>query len=519
MSVTSTPPTTTPPTEEILTRNYKYRLKPTPAQVAAIERAMGSSRRIWNTCIRAQRDAMAAVRHGRKERVVDQLRQRYRTKRLVGMLAAKVKRFMAEKGLSETKARDLIAMEQAVKQAKYRRSLASQAALEAGAASMKHHWPDGVSTMVGWGSLSIFQDAASRWSKGDFGQLRFKSSKDPAALRWQMTIDWTLGKKVRLAALGQACEAIPCIDHRPLPPKAKVKQLSVTRNALDQYHVIVAIDVPRSSIQREYGEKSGKVAGVNPGIRLRLTVADKNSPAEKPRVTVLERPSHRMDRQDRKKARLLRKLDRQIRANNPECFDDKGRWKKGARAKVRSVGMQAARLKASEIDHHASEVRRDYYHKAAIRILKEYETVRFGNWKPADTREKKNKNNPPGAAIRRKATNRKVYRQAISLFQGVLKDKASLSRTERTVEAVSEQDTTRTCPVCKLINKELTLDSRKWTCERCNTSFVREHAAAWNLAQISAPEANTGQPRRTKVRRKPGSQSEATQKNEGVQPS
>jgi hypothetical protein len=33
-------------------------------------------------------------------------------------------------------------------------------------------------------------------------------------------------------------------------------------------------------------------------------------------------------------------MDRSKRANNPECFDDKGRWKKGARMlKVRAPGM------------------------------------------------------------------------------------------------------------------------------------------------------------------------------------
>jgi len=34
--------------------------------------------------------------------------------------------------------------------------------------------------------------------------------------------------------------------------------------------------------------------------------------------------------------RIERAMDRSKRANNPECFDDKGRWKKGARMRVRS---------------------------------------------------------------------------------------------------------------------------------------------------------------------------------------
>jgi hypothetical protein len=42
--------------------------------------------------------------------------------------------------------------------------------------------------------------------------------------------------------------------------------------------------------------------------------------------------------------RIERAMDRSKRANNPECFDEKGRWKKGARMRVRSKRYQAHHL-------------------------------------------------------------------------------------------------------------------------------------------------------------------------------
>jgi len=509
---------TPPPEVPRVTRNYRYRLNPTPSQAVAFERAMKASRRLWNACVTAQRAAMAAVRHGRKERVVATLRRQYLAKRAVGMLAAKIRRIMAEQKLDEAAARDFISREQAGKSAKYRRSLAVQAGAESGQVHMRHHWPStSVSTLGGWGVIKHYADAAARWAQGDFGELMRKRATDTAALRWQIAKGgWQLGPVVSLSALGQACAAVACVNHRPLPKDAVPKQLSVTRDAVGHWHLTVALECPRASEARDYGPANGKVGGINPGIRLRLTVADGASPPAKPVAQVIDRPPHRMDRQDRKLARLLRQLDRQVRTNNPECFTSDGQWKKGARAKVKSKAMQAVRAQANGIQLHASEVRRDFYHKTAVRLLQGYQTLKLGNWVPADTAEKKDRKNKPGVAIRRRRTNRKAYRQAISTFTAALKDKATLSLTPRTVQVVDERDSTRTCPVCHLLTGPQDVRVQKWTCESCGHSFVREHAAAWNLAQIPAAVASTEQPVRRKRRAKSGSVSRASGTNAGV---
>jgi len=499
-------PAATDPAVEKVTRNYRYRLKPLPVQESSLLRAMRSSRRLWNHLVTVQDASLRAVRNGRKERLVSELTTIYLKKRLVGMLASKVKRYVLEKSIPADQARGVIASEQAAKHAKYRRSLAVQCAIESSTKYVESHWPHSVSSMIRWGTLGHYQDAAKQWAFGKRGILRRKRANDSAPLRWQLgpNSPWTLEEVVRLAPFGQICDKVACIVHRPLPLGAIPKQLSVTRDSSGAWYLTVSIDCPRNSVLKDFGPASGLKAGINPGIRLRLVVVDSASDPKRPSGFAIDRPTHRQDRQDRKLARLLRKADRQVRANNPECFDEQGRWKKGARAKVRSLALTDVRAKMAQMQLHAAAVRGDHYHKSAARLLRLYETIAVGTWRPAQTREAIDANNPPGTAIRRRATNRKVYRQAISTFISALEDKAALSKTPRSVLTTDEKDTTRKCPVCGALEgptgKE-GLAVRTWQCS-CGTINNREFAAAFNISQFTAPAATTGQPSARKGRKR-----------------
>jgi transposase len=487
------------PAIEVATRvrNYRYRINPTRPQAAALLRAMRASRRLWNHAVTAQDAALASVRAGRKERVVSELRRRYLEKRLVGVLSVKCKRYMAERGLTLAEAREAIAKEQAEKQAKFRRSLAVQSAVESCAHFLKHHWPRSASSLIYWGTIAFYADAAGQWAKGKKGELKRKRARDSAPLRWQVapTSPWLLSETVRLAAFGQITEAVECVVHRPLPKDAKVKQLSVTRDGTGHWYLTVAIECPLASVAREF-PTTGRTAGINPGLRLRLVAVDAASDPKKPSGQVLERPEHRQDKLDRRLARLLRKADRQVRAGNPECFDEKGRWKKGARAKVQSAALKRNRGEMAAMQQHAAEVRRDHYHKAAVQLLRLYDNIVVGSWRPADTREKIDPDNAPGAAIRRKATNKKAYRQAISTFVSALKDKASLTKTTKVVTESEESNTTKQCPVCNALTGPSGtegLKRRTWECPVCLSVHNREKAAAWNIAHMAVePKPDNG---------------------------
>jgi putative transposase len=72
--------------------------------------------------------------------------------------------------------------------------------------------------------------------------------------------------------------------------------------------------------------------------------------------------------------RIERAMDRSKRANNPQCFDEKGRWKKGAKMRVRSKRYQAR--KRRERERCLAAERRRSHGELANRILGNGTTVK-----------------------------------------------------------------------------------------------------------------------------------------------
>jgi hypothetical protein len=67
--------------------------------------------------------------------------------------------------------------------------------------------------------------------------------------------------------------------------------------------------------------------------------------------------------------RIERAMDRSRRATNPECFDDKGRWKKGAKARNRSKRYQDLAAQRKERERRLSAERRRAHGEKKNRIL------------------------------------------------------------------------------------------------------------------------------------------------------
>lgn len=74
--------------------------------------------------------------------------------------------------------------------------------------------------------------------------------------------------------------------------------------------------------------------------------------------------------------RIERVMDRSKRANNPDCFDEKGRWKKGARMRVRSKRYQALACKRRERERRLAAERRRAHGELANRIAGQGTTVK-----------------------------------------------------------------------------------------------------------------------------------------------
>jgi len=200
-----------------------------------------------------------------------------------------------------------------------------------------------------------------------------------------------------------------------------------------------------------------------------------------------------MARKARKLARLQRKLDRQRRANNPECFDEKGRWKKGKRANKTSKRMLKTEAQIRSAHAQVANQRKDAYYKLATKLLSEFDTVYLGDWKdetPKVRQVKKAKAKKEGAeprakgqAMLEKMANRMDRENALGLFRQILQEKVARSGGFKALVMVPEAYTTQKCAKCGAPTGPTGYKQGWWTCSACEHRQLRGRTAAYNILQ------------------------------------
>jgi transposase len=252
-----------------------------------------------------------------------------------------------------------------------------------------------------------------------------------------------------------------------------MKQVAVTIRG-ERIFVVLMMRAPASRFALEYPQ-TNRVLGVDPGLRTAITAA---SPTGDFLIKV--NPPSRRDRHFLKLSRRLgRKLDRQRRANNPDCYREDGAALRGRRAKNISNNMRRTLGRLTEVNRHLSDARRDGYHKAAHEFLHSHDAIGVGTWRPP-----RKKNEESTAQIR--GVRRKGLDNAISEFFNILTDKAARSITPKRVIDVAEPGTTKTCPDCDAETGPSGIQRLrvlKWICSECGTIHDRDFAAARSIAR------------------------------------
>ena len=85
------------------TRCYRFALRPSPTQAAALARATGQARRVWNELTALLRYAEREQRVGRRAALLHEYRRILAGKALTGAAYTKARRLMAERGLANRK--------------------------------------------------------------------------------------------------------------------------------------------------------------------------------------------------------------------------------------------------------------------------------------------------------------------------------------------------------------------------------------------------------------------------------
>ena len=497
--------------------NYKFRAYPTEEQELFFRKSMAVLKKGWNHMVRLQREAGHMVEVGK----IGTLRQRYLElvggKTFTGAKAVQRNKLM-EGGLSQAEA-ECVVNEKLLDKAKAMHP--SMLKVEYAILMAEKSKKAGVGGWLGSSFCCLtrrYKDAWEACFKGLRGAPKKKRKGLPSIqmpLSGDLSLERVLDQTSPLNGHGDNYVNLPSLlldrvkreprickvrflQHREFPSETKLKTVTLVENG-GEWFVVFSIEVPESVSRLEF-PATGLSCGIDPGRKTALTLAGED-------VAIVGQdgceytPGRPYRKSLKKLAKLQRRLDRQTRANNPECFDAEGKWIKGRRIHAVSKNMQDTRQAVRDLHAHIANYRKDYYTKVSSDILDKYDTVYMGQWKDA-TPEAKGKRKgerkakfeatgetrKKGAAAAEKAANTADRDNAIGVFRQTLAEKAKRSSSPKQFYLVNERNTTRSCPHCGALTgptgvKGLAVRG-EWVCTECGGLQVRDRGAAWNILRV-----------------------------------
>jgi putative transposase len=448
-------------------RIFKFALQPTDTQEKVLSSCEHTTKKIWNMLVAEYKNAKHDIANGRLATLKNNLESISVNKKCAGVRAKKANDLI-KSGLSKEDAIKQIVKDQFDKISKVplRKKDKSRCLRVFARKFAGKYASEVINSRRGWlGSNSIIQSIIQKWEDtiGDFTKKepRFKKYNDSASIQKQICKNKFNIESgcIDLSFTGSKClENVRINLHRPLPEGVIVKQLALKKeNGL--WYVSIFIEGEDKIFAKEFADNNGKVIGIDPGLKCALNTSDGKSYTPNKKTTNA--------RIERKIARLQRKKDRQIRANNPHCFKADGTWIKGNRIRTYTKGMVDTAAKIANIGQWQQNSRKDFYHNVAIDILNSGDTIGVGDWSGINSKDK--------------STRKKSHEHAIATFKSILKDKANLATTPKIVVDVNEKYTTVTCNVCKEKTGPTVMSVRQWKCSKCNTIHNRDTNAAINI--------------------------------------
>jgi len=203
------------------------------------------------------------------------------------------------------------------------------------------------------------------------------------------------------------------------------------------------------------------VLGVDVGVR-HLAVLSTGEQIANPRA--LEKARRRL-------RRYQRRLDRQRRANNPECFDPHGRALPGRRPAHRSGRMRKTERRVARLHARAGNVRRDTISKLTSRLAGEHGTIVVERLNVA-------------GMVRNHRLARALHDASLAEIRRQLAYKTAW-RGGQLIEADTFYPSSKTCSGCNAAKAKLPLSERTYRCEHCALVLDRDENAARNLAALA----------------------------------
>lgn len=165
--------------------------------------------------------------------------------------------------------------------------------------------------------------------------------------------------------------------------------------------------------------------------------------------------------------RLQRHLDRQRRANNPDCYNEDGTWKRGKRAKNCSNHMRKTEQKIKKLNTRVRNLRNNAQHNLTSTIAQNYGFIAI---------EDLNVN----GMLKNPKLSKAISDAGFSEIRRQIEYKADFYNG---VVGVVDQwfPSSKLCSGCGEKKFDLALSDRVWTCENCGQENERDLNAAINL--------------------------------------
>lgn len=214
------------------------------------------------------------------------------------------------------------------------------------------------------------------------------------------------------------------------------------------------------------------VVGVDVGVRhLAVLSTRRDDPVENPRA---------LQHAQRRIRRYQRKLDRQRRANNPDCYRPDGTAIKGRRPTIRSTRQRKTERRLVKAHARARNVRRDAIDKLTTTLARTYGTIVVetlnarGLCRAGNRGLRRALHDASLAEIRRQLTYKTAWRS------GTL------------IQAPTLYPSSKLCSGCGTAKAKLSLSERTYRCEHCGLVLDRDLNAARNLAALATRVAGSG---------------------------
>ncbi|WP_236617389.1 transposase [Lebetimonas sp. JS032] len=210
----------------------------------------------------------------------------------------------------------------------------------------------------------------------------------------------------------------------------KIKTVTVKRDNIGDYWICIAIEKEYKKISAT----SGKIVGIDFGLKTFLTLSD---------GTQIQAPRYYLQT-----LKELQKLQKQH-----------------SKKKKSSNNREFARKKLAKLHKKVANSRRDFFHKLANKLAKEYEYIAIEDL---------------NLKAMQKLWGKKIIDYAFSEFVNILSYKVNVIKIDRYYPS------SKTCSNCGYVKEDLNLKERVWICPVCKTKHDRDINASINICKVGA---------------------------------